>query len=199
MVKNIIFDLGGVILLSKPNGVLKSIKLDKNKIDDIDNQFFQKWRDLDLGKLTLKEHLNNCKFDFEITKEIEDKLVHYYQYRPVNNEMIKLIEILKKSNYKLYILSNNNIDAKKYLVTLPFFKYFDGYIFSCDYGLLKPDVEIYNKLFQKYQLVPSECFFLDDKKKNIDSAKSLGMEGFIYNYNVDKIEGIIKQIDKLNH
>ena len=118
---------------------MESIELDKDKLDIINNRFFQNWRDVDLGKLTLKEHFDNCNFDFEISKEIEDKITHFYLYRPFNSDIIELIKELKKKNYKLYILSNNNLDTKEYLIKLSLFNYFDGYIFSCDYGLLKPN------------------------------------------------------------
>ncbi len=196
MIKNIIFDLGKVILLDKPNCVLNLIKLDNNKKRMIDDKFFQNWRDLDLGKKTLKKHWQDCNFDFEINDELENIITHYYKYRPINNEIIDLIINLKKDNYQIYILSNNNLDAKEYFMSLPFFQYIDGYVFSCDYGLLKPNPEIFQVLFDKYHLIPKESLFIDDKKKNIEVAELLGMKGFVFDYNIHRTIDIIKCLKK---
>ena len=80
MIKNIVFDLGNVILKDKPNIVLNQIKLDKKQYEDINNQFFKNWEALDLGISTLKEQLEKCKFDFEIDSKIEKQMIYYYKY-----------------------------------------------------------------------------------------------------------------------
>ena len=65
---------------------------------------------------------------------------------------------------------------------LPDFKAFDGWIFSCDYQIMKPDPKIYNILFETYNLKPEECFFIDDSIKNIEIGSKLGMAGFVLDY-----------------
>lgn len=179
MIKNIVFDLGNVILKGSPNIVLEQIKIDKKQYESIKNDFFNDWKSLDLGESTLREQLEKCKFDFEIDSEIEEKLLHYYKYRPFNVEILELIKELKNKGYKIYILSNNNKEAEKYLLEIPDFKAFDGWIFSCDYQIMKPDPKIYNILFETYNLKPEECFFIDDSRKNIETGNKLGMAGFV--------------------
>ena len=66
MIKNIVFDLGNVILKGSPNIVLEQIKIDKKQYESIKNDFFNDWKSLDLGESTLSEQLEKCKFDFEI-------------------------------------------------------------------------------------------------------------------------------------
>ena len=182
MIKNIVFDLGNVILKGSPNIVLEQIKIDKKQYESIKNDFFNDWKSLDLGESTLSEQLEKCKFDFEIDSEIEEKLLHYYKYRPFNVEILELIKELKNKGYKIYILSNNNKEAEKYLLEIPDFKAFDGWIFSCDYQIMKPDPKIYNILFETYNLKPEECFFIDDSIKNIEIGSKLGMAGFVLDY-----------------
>ena len=95
MIKNIVFDLGNVILKESPNIVLNQIKMDKKQYESIKNNFFKDWKALDLGESTLKEQLDKCKFDFEIDSKIEEKLLHYYKYRPFNTEVFELINDMK--------------------------------------------------------------------------------------------------------
>lgn len=194
MIKNIVFDLGNVILKGSPNIVLEQIKIDKKQYESIKNDFFNDWKSLDLGESTLREQLEKCKFDFEIDSEIEEKLLHYYKYRPFNVEILELIKELKNKGYKIYILSNNNKEAEKYLLEIPDFKAFDGWIFSCDYQIMKPDSKIYNILFETYNLKPEECFFIDDSRKNIETGNKLGMAGFVLDYENNGIAELRKEL-----
>lgn len=194
MIKNIVFDLGNVILKGSPNIVLEQIKIDKKQYESIKNDFFNDWKSLDLGESTLREQLEKCKFDFEIDSEIEEKLLHYYKYRPFNVEILELIKELKNKGYKIYILSNNNKEAEKYLLEIPDFKAFDGWIFSCDYQIMKPDPKIYNILFETYNLKPEECFFIDDSRKNIETGNKLGMAGFVLDCEHNGIAELRKEL-----
>ena len=59
---------------------------------------------------------------------------------------------------------------------LDFIQYMDGGVFSCDVQLIKPDPAIYQYLWNKYNLTPSECIFIDDRTENVEAAISLGMQ-----------------------
>ena len=187
MIKNIVFDLGNVILKDNPNIILNTLNIDENKIENIEKVFFTNWESLDLGDITIKQHFQNCKFNFELDEKIKEKLIHYYKYRPFNQEITELIKQLKDERYGVYILSNNNLDTKNYLMELAFWNNIDGAIFSCDYKITKPDLEIYKVLFKKYNLTPEECFFIDNEKQNIEAGKSLGMNGFVFKYRENRI------------
>ena len=56
----------------------------------------------------------------------------------------------------------------------------DGELFSCDCHLVKPDIEIYRMLLDKYSLCASECVFLDDKQENVDGAEACGILGIVF-------------------
>ena len=88
MIKNIIFDLGNIILKDTPSVVLENLKISDEIYKIIKCKFFDNWNKLDLGKETLKEHLDNCGIDFTIDDEIREVLLNYYKYRPFNNEVI---------------------------------------------------------------------------------------------------------------
>lgn len=180
MIKNIVFDLGNVILKDSPSIVLENLDLPNEDKQKIKEKFFDDWEDVDLGKETLEEHLNNCGLDLSaINNNIKEILLNYYKYRPFNNEIIELMHVLKEKKYKIYILSNNNKEVFEYLKKLPQFQCVDGWIVSCDYNMVKPNRELYIKLFDKFNIKPEECFFIDDKKENIETAELLGMQGCV--------------------
>lgn len=183
MIKNLVFDLGSVILKDTPRIVLDQLDLNPEERRSI-NEFFSSrtvWKELNLGLTDLKSSVMAFNFAETIDQNTKDILIHYYQYRPLNDALLDLIKRFKASGYKIYLLSNNNRDTERYLLKLPIIKQLiDGHVFSCDYGLVKPDPLIYLELFQKYNLRANECFFVDDKKTNIDIGKQLGMRGFVF-------------------
>ncbi len=198
MIKNIVFDLGNVILKDVPAIVLENIELtveEKNKIKEL---FFDNWNELDLGNETLEEHFNNCKFDFSINEDIKERLLNYYKYRPFNKDMINLMNKLKNNNYDIFILSNNNKEAYKYIRKLPQFQCVSGWIISCDYCIAKPNREIYIKLFDQFNIKPDECFFIDDKKANVEVGTTFGMRGFILDYKNNNINELIVNMKENN-
>ncbi len=72
----------------------------------------------------------------------------------------------------------------------------DGWVVSCDYHIMKPNKEIYVKLFQTFNIHPEQCFFIDDKEENVRIAKKLGMKGFtldIKNHDFDKLIENLKE------
>ena len=177
-IKNIIFDLGGVILKDKPISTIKNIN--KKDYQEL-KKFFNNWEKLDLGEYTLEDKFNKCNFPPNIEKKYKDILTHYYKYRKINTELINTINKLKDSNYNIYILSDNNKDSFTYYKNHKLFKNIDGWIVSCEYNTLKKDGELFNILIKKYNLNPNECYFIDDNIINIKKAKEYGIEGQVFN------------------
>lgn len=198
MIKNIIFDLGNVILKDNPSIVLENLELSDETYQFIKSKFFDNWNELDLGNETLKEHFNNCELDSTIDNSVKERLLNYYKYRPFNNEVIELMNNLKSNNYNIFILSNNNKEAYDYLIKLPIFEVVDGWIVSCDYHIIKPNKEIYIKLFETFNIKPEECFFIDDKEENIKVAKLLGMKGFVIDLKNRGIHRLVENLKKNN-
>ena len=179
MIKNIIFDLGNVLLKGSPSIVLENSKLKSNEYQNL-RKFFENWKGLDLGKETLEDHIKQCKFDITLDKEKENLLLNYYKYRPFNNEVFELMDNLKHNGYNIFILSNNNKEAYEYLRKHPMFKCVDGWVVSCNCNVVKPNKEIYLILFKTFNIKPEESYFIDDNIKNIEVAKKLGMKGFVF-------------------
>ncbi|MBR2791504.1 MAG: HAD-IA family hydrolase [Erysipelotrichaceae bacterium] len=86
----------------------------------------------------------------------------------------KLLEELS-SDYDLYLLSNMSFPEKEHFISEPVYPMFNGTLFSCDAGLLKPDESIYRLLLNKYKLKPEETMFFDDSARNVEAARALGI------------------------
>ena len=130
-------------------------------------------------------------FKNKISKHLEGKLDEilnsWYEQMPINYQICDLIKRLKRNNYKVYALSNTHIQVYEYVKKLDIGKYFDGFIISAIEKMMKPNKNIYNRLFEKYELIPEECLFIDDSEKNILSAEECGMHGYIFDINNMKI------------
>ena len=57
---------------------------------------------------------------------------------------------------------------------------YDGAFFSGEVLALKPQPVIYQMFFERFSLDPSECFFIDDLKENVDASIACGMDGWCF-------------------
>lgn len=180
MIKNIIFDLGNVLIGFKPEEFIN-----KNIKEEYREKFFnvvfkgQEWADLDRGVL---EYSDAVKIFSERVPECSSEIKKLFDnyILDVLEPIEKNIEIMKslKGKYKLYILSNFHYPAFDYIFkNWEFFKYFDGKVVSGHCKLLKPEKEIYELLCSIYSLKPNECVFIDDTKANIEAAEEFGING----------------------
>lgn len=180
MIKNIIFDLGNVLIRFKPEEfVNKNIK--KEYREKFFNVIFkgQEWADLDRGILEYSDAVKIFSEKIpECSSEIKKLFDNYIL--DVLEPIEKNIEIMKslKGKYKLFVLSNFHYPAFDYIFeNWEFFKYFDGKVVSGHCKLLKPEKKIYELLCLTYSLKPNECVFIDDTKVNIKAAEEFGING----------------------
>ena len=94
-----------------------------------------------------------------------------------HEENIQLALDLKKRGYQIYLLSNFPGDQfEKYRLQNNFINEFDDRIISGDVGVMKPNPKIYELAIKKFNLIPEETLFIDDKIENTDSAAKLGIK-----------------------
>lgn len=178
MIKNIVFDLGRVLLSFEPKKYLEETFKDNFLCETLFNEIFSsaEWLNLDCGTISKEKAIQafihrNPNYDKEITHCMND---WHNILIPIDNN-IKVLKKLKTYGYNLYILSNFHEFAFEHVSTkYDFFKLFDGGIISYKVNQLKPNKEIYNTLINEYNLLPEETLFIDDSKENIDSASLLG-------------------------
>jgi len=180
MIKNIIFDLGNVLINFKPYEFLLRFTNDKEYID----QFISKvtrsktWLELDRGT----ESLENARTIFLSKYPQEKDFIEQFfdqwmdMLAPIE-ENIKILEELKELGYRTYILSNYIIEAFSYVRSkYSFLSLFNGQIISGVEKVIKPEKAIYELLLSRYNLVPEESLFIDDILFFLKPAKKLGMK-----------------------
>jgi len=180
-IKNIIFDVGNVLVQwSPPNIVKKTFPNYKaNDIDSVINAVFKNdiWRQLNLGKITEKEAINTLILSTMLQRDELEKL--FYNIKITQDPIPGTFEVLAKlfeMKFKLLALTDNVKEIVDYLKNrYDFWKYFSSIVVSADIGMMKPDINIFKYIIREYQLDPSQTLFIDDHLPNIQSAQSIGI------------------------
>ncbi len=180
-VKNIVFDIGNVLLKWEPAGIYQTL-FNRN---DFSNHPLSEivggdiWLKMDQGLLSLNEGIEKSIVGNEHYKDDIKKffLEAPYHFFPVE-DTVNAAKHYQERGYKIFLLSNFHEYGYGVLCKrFPFFKDFDGGVISWEVKLNKPDRRIYKVLLSKYNLDPGETIFIDDMKENIDAAENLGIKG----------------------
>lgn len=176
MLKNIVFDLGNVLVKFDSNELIYSFF--NKRQEEVKSFYFDSlWNEYDQGLYSVEEMIEKGVKQFpELELSIEKLMYHWTEFVIPLKDNVAYIKDLKRFGYKVYILSNIPEDDTKYLRSCGVFDNIDGGVFSYEYKKIKPDPEIFNILLEKYNLKASECLFLDDRKDNVESASNLGFE-----------------------
>lgn len=184
MIRNLIFDIGGVILDDSDKPLEKFLKLSVDKINGLNQIIYGdlRWKNkVMLGYMSQEQYAEELIGEYyELRNVIKKCLLPQYQPEvlPVLNKNLQYIIALKSSGkYNLYILSNLTSTTHDYLNDI--LKEFDGGVYSFQEHIKKPDSRIYQTLFSKYNLDPTTCLFFDDRRRNIEAGEVLGMQGVV--------------------
>lgn len=177
----IIFDWGGVFSrsgdpLSRPE-IIKQIKISRGHIN---NQLTEIVNSFSRGQIKSNAYWQKYAKILNLPDITPIQLKKLYLEFTPNLGMLDLLKSLA-SKYQVVLLSNLNTDMKRVIIKrLKINKYFKHMIFSNDINMLKPDPAIYHFTLNKLDLSAQETLFIDDDKKNIRSAKKLGIKTILF-------------------
>lgn len=198
MVKNIVFDLGNVLLKFNPEKIIKVYQ--KNLKEEIYNNIFdsKEWVMLDRGEISsqyaTKKFIEKMPDHEKIIREIMNSWDDYL--KPID-ENLNLLKELSKSPFNLYVLSNFHKDAfKKVSNKYNFFDYFTGMVISYQENTVKPEEDIYQILIDRFNLNPNITLFIDDKRENIKQAEKMGFKTIHFNDSIKLSKSIYEHINK---
>ncbi|MCR5523007.1 MAG: HAD family phosphatase [Clostridia bacterium] len=185
MIENIVFDMGGVLINYDPEGTIYGI-FDKEVADIALKEIFRNrlWNEKDRGTVTPDEIMERVrdKIPPRAYDKVSEITHNLYPYMKPFEETCRLVRELKRNGYGIFLLSNASDDFFENKWRIPALEYFDGYLISADYKLLKPEPEIYSVFFEKFNLNPSECFFIDDMPANVEGSEKAGMKAYCFNH-----------------
>ena len=180
MIRNIVFDMGGVMREYSPPKMLRQMGVPEEDVPALELGVFgsPEWIALDRGGMGLNEavqgmcaHLPKRLWSWAglITSDWWK-----YPFEGIPG-MADLAGELKRQGYDIYMFSNAAQSLHHYFRRIPGNQYFDGLFVSSDWGLLKPEPAIYRQFLEHFGLRAEECFFVDDSPANVDGARRVGM------------------------
>ena len=197
MIKNIIFDFGGVLLDWNPRYLYKSYFNNDEEMEHF-------LADICNGEWNIRQDAGRPFA--EAVKELQAKFPEYAEAIQMYDddwekmlkcelpESIDLLKELKFMGYGIYGLTNWSAEKIGYaFANYSFFSLFDGIVVSGVEKVVKPDRKIYEILLERYSLKPGECVFIDDNQDHVDMAKVLGINAIRF----DNIGNVKEHLETL--
>ena len=190
-IKNIVFDLGGVIItLDIEESIRRYKNIGLECINDLLDPYHQNGSLLDLeeGKISKEEFYNEIR---KLSKEtntddaIMNAMLGFVKDVPVYK--LELIEKLKDKGFNIYLLSNTNPVLMDWAFKQDFsggkgkniVEYFDKMYMSYKIGHCKPHKDIYDFMINDSKMVSTETLFIDDGKRNIEMGNQVGFHTYL--------------------
>lgn len=182
MIKNLIFDVGNVLIEYRWNQMLLDYGLSKEEAAVAGPLFFEHetWQELDLGNMSVEEVIVLYEKQLPQYAGLIRWFLTHLELMPIPRpDVWEKVHALKKKGYRIYLLSNYNEDFfRVHTEGAAFLDDIDGKVVSYEIHKIKPYPEIYRYLLDKYDLKPEECVFFDDRKENTQTAEELGIKTF---------------------
>jgi len=181
MIKNVLFDVGKVLLSFDRDDTLAEYARYSETVDEKDFSFghvFLKdlWDQMETGSLSPRKYyehfreLSGCRISFR------HFLLIWTSHFVPTDEMIEFGRSLR-GRYRIYFFSNTDpIHLPQLLYRFPATMFYDGLALSWQLGVRKPDPAFYTAGLEKHGLKAEECLFVDDRPANTQAARALGIE-----------------------
>lgn len=187
MIRNIVFDLGGVIMTICQDEAIKRFKsIGLKNVENYLNPYTQTdiFGDIEEGKISAEQFREKLSelIGKEVTyEECKFAWLGYRQDVPLRN--LDILRKLKAQGYKLILLSNTNPFMMSWGLSGEFDgngnsleSYFDSLYLSYKLGVMKPNKKIFQYIIDNEKIQPGESLFIDDGERNINAARLLGFK-----------------------
>lgn len=197
--KHVVFDFGQVLAHFEPSymvGRCVTLPSDAALLEEIvfDRLY---WDQLDAGTMTNEETMSAVKTRLpERLWDIAQEIFYSWIYNiPEMEGMRELILHVKKTyGVTTYLLSNISHYFADHAHEIPILELIDHPVYSSRCGFVKPHADIYRYLCSTFDLDPTEVIFIDDRADNVATAEKLGIRGYVFDGDVEKLRTYLDSI-----
>lgn len=194
MLKNVIFDFGGVICTFSQDAILDDFCTGEEHAR-LKPVLFRSWQALDEGTADYEEYVAETLklLDGEDRASAQRFFRQWHRsMRPIPG-IWALIGELKARGYGVYLLSNASTWFAGHLDDYPILRLFDGKLISAPERMAKPEERIYRLALERFGLNAAETLFVDDRAENTEAAERVGIAGYVFDGDAEKLrERILK-------
>ena len=198
MIKNIVLDMGNVLLSFDPYLILNQVcETDEEKQLIFSNLFeSEEWIRGDRGEISNEERYDLVKkrIPESMHEKLKEGVLHWDMFMEPIAGAKEFIRQCKEEGMKVYVLSNACNKFFEYFPKHYDLDSFDGIIVSSKVRLIKPDVRIYELLCSTYGLKPQECLFVDDRLENVEAARKIGVHAVVFEGDYQVVKDALEQI-----
>ena len=195
MIRNIVFDFGGLLVDWNPRYFYRNIFETEEEMEYfLTNVCTPEWNTLTDAEMTFAEAIEMLvpkfpQYEREIRLYFEGWLEMLHAEIP---ESITFKALMRAEGYRLYGLTNWSAETMPLAKTkFTFMQGLDGMIVSGEEGIKKPDPKIFQLLLDRFNLRPEETVFFDDHIENIIAAREMGIHGILFK-NAEQAEQDLK-------
>ena len=186
MIRNILFDMGNVLIRFEPETFLTLAGVTEEADRDLLRRVVFRsveWVKLDRGDLTDEEALALMfpRLPERLHPVARQMVSHWADFGLVVDGMYDLVQELHEKGYELYLLTNAALSQRRFFPTFPVGRFFEGRVFlSAAWKLVKPCTDYFEAALRHFGLKGEECVFIDDAPYNVEAALRTGTEGIIF-------------------
>lgn len=194
MLKNVIFDFGGVVCTFSQDAILDDFCTGEAHAR-LKPVLFRSWQALDEGTADYEEYVaETLKLLDGEDKQIAQRFFREWHrsMRPIPG-IWALVGELKARGYGVFLLSNASTWFAGHLDDYPILRLFDGRLISAPEKMAKPEERIYRLALERFGLNAAETLFVDDRAENTEAAERVGIAGYVFDGDAEKLrERILK-------
>lgn len=192
MIKLFVFDLGNVILPFEHRQI--AVKLHEKSVDkqaytpqdlfdamfDFENGMVNPYEE---GLMSSVEFFSELKHRFQLEMNLEDFKDIWNPIFRDDPEVNRAILYLREKGYPLFLLSNTNELHFSYIIEkYPIVHVLDEWLLSFEVGAKKPKRRMFDAIFEKTDVKPSEVLYIDDIAHYVEAAQQLGINGIVFKH-----------------
>lgn len=198
MIKNIVFDMGGVLINFDAQRYTARFVSDPADYELIRRELFRsvEWIQMDRGTISDEDAVAAvcARLPERLHRAVQDILDNWHQDIPPLDGIYDLIQELKRKGYRIYLLSNTCTRYHSFRKNIPALRFFDGEFISADCHFIKPEAGIYCSFLARFGLRAEECVFIDDVPLNIEGAIRCNMHGIVYHDDPSQLRRQLRQL-----